>query len=128
VAFSLDSQLLASGAYDETVRLWDTATGSLQQTLNTAGIATELHFSQDGSYLDTNLGLLNIQARCGEITSSVPKANPEIFVNGNWIVLNGRQVLWLPPEARAACSAVKSIILALGLESGRVYFIGFQVD
>ncbi|RYP03844.1 hypothetical protein DL764_004863 [Monosporascus ibericus] len=33
VAFSHDSKLLASGSYDNTVRLWDPATGRLRQTL-----------------------------------------------------------------------------------------------
>ena len=33
VAFSPDSKLLASGSHDNTVKLWDVATGALQQTL-----------------------------------------------------------------------------------------------
>ncbi|PYH52143.1 purine and uridine phosphorylase, partial [Aspergillus niger CBS 101883] len=33
VAFSGDGQLLASGSYDETIKLWDAATGALKHTL-----------------------------------------------------------------------------------------------
>ncbi|KAL4756623.1 WD40 repeat domain-containing protein [Aspergillus foveolatus] len=128
MTFLPDGRLLASGSNDKKVRLWDTATGSLQQTLSTREIVTEPHFSQDGSYINTNLGQLNIHARCGEYISSLSKANPEILVDErNWIVLNGRHVLWLPPEARVSYSAVKSDIFALAHASGRVFFIGFRI-
>lgn len=128
VAFSPNGWLLASASYDKTVRLWDTATGALRETLSTERRVTKLEFSQDGSHLSTNLGPLNLQSRCGNYMSNSPEMNPDIFLQqGNWIALNGKPVLWLPPEAQPSCSAVKANMIALGHASGQISFIGFRL-
>ncbi|KAJ5936835.1 WD40-repeat-containing domain protein [Penicillium verhagenii] len=51
VAFSPDGQLLASGSHDSTVKLWDTATGGLQQTLNGSSRVNSVAFSPNGKIL-----------------------------------------------------------------------------
>ncbi|KAH3455644.1 hypothetical protein KXX05_005656 [Aspergillus fumigatus] len=126
VALSPDGQLLASGSSDRTVRLWDSATGALQETLRTEMSATELKFSLDGSTLSTNLGLLRIQRQFGNPILDTSNMNPEISIQGDWIALNGKQVLWLPPEARPSCSVIKSKTVAFGHPSGRISVIGFR--
>lgn len=49
IAFSPDGRILTSGWYDKTVKLWDTSTGALQQTLKGhSGGVLSVAFSPDG--------------------------------------------------------------------------------
>ncbi|KAJ6092101.1 NACHT and WD40 domain protein [Penicillium canescens] len=124
VTFSHDSRLLASGSDDQTVRLWDPTTGTLQQILSSEGVVTDLAFSGD-SRLNTNLGCLIIRSSNGNCSSKLDQTNLEIFIReSQWITMNGKKVLWLPPESRPICSAITGNTFALGHASGRILFIG----
>ena len=65
VTFSHDGNLLASSSDDETVRLWDSATGTALQTLQIDAIIDRISFSEYENYLETDRGLLELQAPAG---------------------------------------------------------------
>jgi WD40 repeat protein len=127
VAFSPGGQLLASVSDDRTIRLWNAGTGIVQRIIEVGGLINTFDFSNDGSYLKTNLGSFNIRSNRGAHGSRRYKA--EISVQGcQWVAIDNKKALWLPPEYRPTCSAVRDGTLALGHASGRVSFMCFISD
>jgi WD40 repeat protein len=89
--------MVASGSYDKTVRLWDTATGELQQTLE--GYKNALASSAFNQYFISN---------------------PWISEN---IDIGMRNILWLPPDYRPFTTSVCNGIIVMGYSSGNLFFL-----
>jgi uncharacterized protein with WD repeat len=89
VAFSSDGQRLASGSWDQTVRLWNVPTG---QQLSTVGSKMKevqaLAFSRDGDWLATENSSNTVtlwDARTGREIRTLPSNRPLGVLGSNWV-------------------------------------------
>jgi hypothetical protein len=128
---SPDRELLASASGDDwvyggTVTLWDPATGATLQTLKVRATVNRISFSEAGEYLETDKGILSIQTSFSNLSPPQAQSFYNIFVQGDWITRDTENLLWLPSEYRAICSALHHNLLALGHASGQITVIQFR--
>ena len=103
VAFSPDGKQVVSGSWDNTVRLWDAATGAALQTLEGHSDAVlSVAFSPDGKLL------------------------PILQVSNHWVMEGDMNILLLPPDYRETCLATWNRSLVIGHSSGSISFFSFE--
>jgi WD40 repeat protein len=110
VAFSPDSKLVVSGSRDNTIKIWDAATGACAQTLE--GHSRPVDSSKF------------IDSWSGDVKTPY-EPDYGISLDGRWITRGSEKWLWLPPGCRSRLSAVAASRIAIASDSGRVLIMTF---
>ncbi|KAF1976710.1 hypothetical protein BU23DRAFT_455786, partial [Bimuria novae-zelandiae CBS 107.79] len=128
VAFSHDSARVASASGNRTVKIWDASSGECLSTLKFGKALYRIAFDVSGSYLDTDVGTIDISALSGSVTLSTisEPCSPQyhglaLSADGVWITYNLEHLVWLPSEYRPSCSAVSGNAISIGVGMGRVW-------
>ena len=119
MAFLPDGKQVVSGSDDQTVRLWDAATGALLQTLEGhTGVVTSVAFSPNGKQVvsgsynrtvrlwdaATGAPLQTLEGHTGSVTSVAFSPDGKLLrvlqVSNYWVVEGDTNILWLPPDYR----------------------------
>ena len=83
LVFSPDGKTLASGSMDQTVKLWDTATGQLRETIvpGETGTSSGIGMSGRGGTMSAEIGsAIPDEATTGVPTDTSPLVRPEIIL------------------------------------------------
>jgi hypothetical protein len=81
-------------------------------------------FSTSGQHLKTNRGVLHVSS-LESLTNSSEQVRP-LFVSDNWVIEEGKSILWLPPDYRATWVANWNGMVVLGHSSGGMSFLEFE--
>jgi len=122
VIFSPNGELIASGSYDTTVRLWNAVTHT-ELLCHTSTQCERVLFSSDGLRLFTGQEWVDIRSGGPHVfPATMLSERPPLSVNStaDWITGAGKKILWLPPHHRPVAFDVQGTSIGLGNGAGRI--------
>lgn len=102
-------------------------TGAAVKTIEFDAVVRAPSFSDDGTFLHTDRGLLHTSFLSNSATIPPPNLLRSIFVKEQWVSQAMENILWLPSEYRPSCVAVHENLVEFGCEIGRVLIMEFAL-
>ncbi|MCJ1461362.1 hypothetical protein MMC28_011744, partial [Mycoblastus sanguinarius] len=135
IAFSRDSKYVATGSSNDfgpcfggSVSLWDATTGQQLQDCDIGvGKQGQLSFSEDGTYIETDRGCIQVDESLTKLQSQRSPPKPCWTIKESWLMLGTRRMLWLPRNIWDL-AAYHENIFALVDRSGKIWFLEVDPD
>lgn len=121
VGFSPDGTTVVSASQDGAVRLWDATTCEEKQAFQMDELPGCLSFSAD-RHLESNQRLLHLYPSAETAQPNALQAMDR-FLMRDWVIQDGKRVLWLPPDYRPVNVNLYDNVFALGYTSGPLKMI-----
>lgn len=151
IAFSPDCGVVATTSMDQDVTLWHIDTGTVLHTLEHSSDVYAIGFSPDGHHIATLIAYRMIWLwdwRTGVVLGSYGAGSaqlrhfdeyyntgplalryaPNIQYDRQWILYNGKRVLWLPVTYQPYEYGVGGCNLVIGCYTGQILLPSFPLD
>ncbi|KAF8983168.1 WD40-repeat-containing domain protein [Cyathus striatus] len=132
VAISHDGTTIVSGSSDMTVRVWNAQNGTCIKTLEFYTEINHINFSINETHIIVNNAKAFSLSTFTVIDPFAKSDDLDInLVIGNWIILAGLKLFWLPSSFRPYSShtvLINNHKVIIGTSSGRVLIISLNTD
>ncbi|KAF7514985.1 hypothetical protein PCG10_004179 [Penicillium crustosum] len=125
-ALSPSNRFIVSSSTNGSFRIWDLKTKLFQELGKFDVQVGDLSFSSCGRYIETDRGVLDLDAFGLPFISFSPSESGftnALFITEDWLLSGWTNILWLPEEYYSTCMATSGSHVAIGHFSGAISFI-----
>ncbi|CAG8176592.1 unnamed protein product [Penicillium salamii] len=127
ISFSPDGQTIALGSASGSVSFRDTESGICQSTLELGSPLRYLSYSEDGKFLETNQGRMEIDSRDPELQQQARTFADKVSLGDSWISCDDQKLVWLPPDYRSEVWEICDSTIVMGQHTGRIVFLELRI-